>query len=554
MAGIMRSSTIGDARALQWVVGSAIVLVIVSILGGVALMLFAARSLDHIESLDERQLVDRTIQRGLERMTHELTSATVWDEAYTATTPVVDMAWADINYADYYHRYFNHDLSFAMRDGQVVYASQAGARVSPRAIGALPGDARGLVDEVLAKAAKARAAGRLNLEGVSTAAALVKSGDEIYLVAASDVVAETPRVAASRHAPPIVIITARRISATFIRGMQEDLAVPGLTLTAKPSASPSVPLHDARGVTIGALSWTPANPGMSLLKAALPAIVAVFLVLTLASLVLFRRVAETLDRMARGRESLVVAKEQAEAANVAKTQFLANMSHEIRTPLNGVLGMAQIMESDALSDRQRERLAVIEESGNALLALLNSILDMARLETGAIRLRREAFDLGALVDSSCAVFSGAAVSKGIKLCQALTPESLGAWVGDPLRLRQVLGNLVANAVKFTDSGTVRVHVEESALGLRFEVSDTGIGVAPQDQLRLFKMFSQVDSSSTRSHEGSGLGLAICHDLVELMGGAIGMRSVPGEGSTFFFDLPLQRAPAERPTLRIVGRA
>jgi signal transduction histidine kinase len=228
------------------------------------------------------------------------------------------------------------------------------------------------------------------------------------------------------------------------------------------------------------------------------------------------------------------------------------MSHEIRTPLNGVLGMTQVMQADQLPDHQRGRLDVIHHSGQALLTLLNDILDMARLEHGGIRLRAEAFDLTALVESTCALFSGAAANKGIALDFEIAPGCEGAWIGDPIRLRQVLGNLVANAVKFTGHGVVRIEVRASKVGLRFAVHDTGVGIAPEHRPHLFKIFSQVDSSLTRTHEGSGLGLAISQEVVALMGGLIDVDSTPGTGSSFHFDVPLGRAQTERPTLRVVG--
>jgi signal transduction histidine kinase len=554
MTWLNPSSVTRGVRSLHWIVGATIVLVAVSVLGSIALMLFAARSLDRLESLDERELVQRTVQRDLQRMARELTSATVWDDAAKAMGPPVDMAWADVNFGEYYHQYFQHDLSFVVRDGQVVYASLAGARVTTDALGALPGDAAPLVAKVADKARLAHHARRFSLKGSTTDTGLVRSGDEIYLVVAADVIAETAELATAKQGAPLsVAVTARRISTAYTRGLQKDLGIEGLALVAESRSSDhSVPLHDIQGRPIGGFAWPARDPGTSLLKAGAPWIALVFVALFVAALILFLWVTDALNKLATGRRALIAAKEEAETANAAKTQFLANMSHEIRTPLNGVLGMTQVMQADQLPDRQRERLDVIHNSGQALLALLNDILDMARLEGGGVRLRAEPFDLLILVESTCALFSGAAANKGIALTFEAAPGCDGAWIGDPIRLRQVLGNLVANAVKFTHHGSVRIEVRPSETGLRFEVRDTGVGIAPEHRPRLFKIFSQVDSSLTRAHEGSGLGLAISHEVVTLMGGLIGVDSTPDAGSTFHFDVPLRRARSERPALRVVG--
>jgi signal transduction histidine kinase/ActR/RegA family two-component response regulator len=243
-------------------------------------------------------------------------------------------------------------------------------------------------------------------------------------------------------------------------------------------------------------------------------------------------------------EDLMEARDAANAANVAKSQFLANMSHEIRTPLNGVLAMAEVMDRDDLSGAQRERLTVVRQSGEQLLAVLNDVLDLSKIEAGKLELVDHDFDIERVAQSVRDGFSALAQEKGLKFEVEVAPEAQGAWRGDVDRLRQIFGNLVSNALKFTPSGSVLARFETAdAGGLRLSVTDTGIGIAHDKILTLFEKFTQADSSTTRQYGGTGLGLAICRELSQLMGGQISVLSDEGGGSTFIVELPFPRAAA-----------
>jgi signal transduction histidine kinase/ActR/RegA family two-component response regulator len=262
------------------------------------------------------------------------------------------------------------------------------------------------------------------------------------------------------------------------------------------------------------------------------------------------------------RQARVMATEREHAAavaNQAKSAFLATMSHEIRTPLNGVLGMAQAMAAGELPPTQREHLNIISQSGQSLLAILNDILDLSKMEAGKLELEAAEFDLTEQIAGVCATFGALAQSKGVALTHELAPEAEGLYLGDAVRVRQILSNLVSNALKFTERGAVAVKAEPVDGGFALSVSDTGLGIAPEVLSRLFENFVQADASTTRRFGGTGLGLSICRQLAERMGGRIEAASAPGEGSTFTVILPLQRlrdrGPAtEGPTAPAPGAA
>ena len=242
---------------------------------------------------------------------------------------------------------------------------------------------------------------------------------------------------------------------------------------------------------------------------------------------------------------LTEARDAAEAANVLKSQFLANMSHEIRTPLNGVLAMAQIMAMGELNDTQRDRLDVVRQSGEALLAILNDVLDLSKIEAGRMELETVEFDLVDIARHAEAAYGEMAQRKGIGLVIDVHEDATGRRRGDVGRLRQIAANLVSNALKFTEQGEVRLTLmNEIADGrdmLHLVVSDTGIGIPAEKIPVLFQKFTQVDSSTTRRFGGTGLGLAICRELAGLMDGRIWVESQEGEGSAFHMVCPLPRA-------------
>ncbi|HUO22728.1 MAG TPA: ATP-binding protein [Caulobacteraceae bacterium] len=306
------------------------------------------------------------------------------------------------------------------------------------------------------------------------------------------------------------------------------------------------PLAALAGLLITYL-WGHATPFMA--AVASTATIGTCATIVLNSVIMHRqdaRLNQSRIELERLNAELARAAQAAQAANQAKSDFLSNMSHEIRTPLNGVLGMAQAMALGELSPSQAERLTIIRDSGQAVLAIVNDVLDLSKIEAGKLELESIDFALGDLLTKLQSAYAMQAQKKGLALVVCMEPGADGIYTGDPTRLRQVLSNLISNAIKFTEIGEIRIDAAYAHDALRLAVSDTGMGIEPKRLGAVFQRFSQEDSSTTRKFGGTGLGLAICSQLISLMGGSIEAMSQPGHGSAFTISLYLPRV-SDAPT-------
>lgn len=264
---------------------------------------------------------------------------------------------------------------------------------------------------------------------------------------------------------------------------------------------------------------------------------------TVAAVLVMRRIKEANRKLGMALEDMQLAKEEAERASLAKSEFVSRMSHELRTPLNAILGFAQLLESESLAPSLRNYVGLINRSGQHLMDLINQVLDHAKIEAGHLTLESIAFDFREAIDEVAAIVAERAGSKGLAFMATIAPDLPRYIMGDPTRLRQVLINLLVNAVKFTERGSVELRIAPDGNRIFFSIRDTGIGMDARALARLFQPFGQADDSITRKYGGTGLGLMISQELVQAMGGNIEVDSAPGEGSCFWFALPLATATA-----------
>ncbi|HEX6860196.1 MAG TPA: ATP-binding protein [Caulobacteraceae bacterium] len=543
--------------ALRRIVGLGVLLAMLVLAGSVSLLAFAGVAVDRLQAAQERYLSEGLVDHFLEHVVDDITTATVWEQAYRQLRPGGDMEWMDHEVGSYLGINLGHEMVLVLdQQNRPFYAWKGEARVDPAALAQFQRDVQPIVDKIRAEEASgkqpARDLGFSDPRLAFTAKGIVRTGGHYYLVGGSNVVSDSP----DKQLEPghkVVVVSAKDLNhevVHFIRELRDRDYSAGPTL---PPRHNGIPLKDVSGKVIGYASWYPKKPGGLVLQKATPVVALGVLVLLVVGAALARHVRQIAselkaEEIAHGEamRQLVNARDRAEDASRAKSLFLANMSHEIRTPLNGILGMVQVMERSGLGDPHAERLEIIREAGETLLSVLNGILDLSKIEAGRFELDIQEFSLSEMVNAACKPFANLAAQKDVDFEIDIEPRAYGVWEGDPMRLRQVLSNLVANAVKFTNEGEVRVEIATTLRGLRFSITDTGIGIPADRVAELFEKFVQADSSMSRRFGGSGLGLAICREFVDIMGGRLAVQTQEGHGSTFAFELPLPKVRDAEP--------
>ena len=455
-----------------------------------------------------------------------------WDEAFERVK-ARDVDWLDRNYGEFLYKVHGLDMAVIRSpSGDLVYASLEGLRVKED-----PSRRFGVVLDRLLASLQGN-----NLIGPTPVAAVIRGGGGVYAVAASAILLEqdTPNRATAGEAGRLIF--ARQIDERLLGRLERDYGIDDAALVDHPlPGKESVELDDPDAVPVAYIAWQASLPGASLQRWLMIALPVVFVLLALLSWVGFVNVRSALAASLEREDALRRLAEEQRLQRF-RADFVSMVSHELRSPLTSVIGHSALISQAQLPEQARRQGSIIHRAGEAMLQLVNDLLDMAKLDGGHLELEAIPFDLRRLAEECGQLLGPQAAAKGVEL-RLPAPEALPEEViGDPGRLRQVLINLLGNGLKFTEQGSVALEMElepegEKAL-LRAAVTDTGRGIPAERLDAIFQPFSQADVSVARRYGGTGLGLSICRRLIELMGGTIGVRSQEGRGSTFFFTVRL----------------
>lgn len=530
-----------NRRQLRQIMAASAIASILVLSGVAGLLSYATALIDDHQLAMETRLVRQRLAVAKALMRENVVSASVWNDAVLAVERR-DWGWAQVNFGDYYADYLDHDVTLLFdAEGRLAYASRQSERQ--------PLDReQGLANAVLPIVAEVRAQGRLRrgaegkpaiagLSAVVTREATLAVAGEVYLICVSSVVAED-LAHATGHPNDPVVVSARKVE-QLVSGLDREILLERPQLSPPGAGAPAVDLADPDGRAIASVTWTPRKPGQSAREKVAPYVLAGAALLILALVVAFLRISQLLRNLERNEAARTAALHAAQDALAAKSRFLANISHELRTPLNGVVAVAKLLRASVSVPSERAMADLIVTSGKVLEHMVDDVLDVAKIEAGGLKLEISPLRLSTLLGSVAMMQAPAANAKGVALSWEVRMTDDG-FLGDQIRLTQILSNLVANAVKFTETGKIIVRAKQVGPDVQILVADTGIGFARDQLTRLFRPFEQADASTTRRFGGTGLGLAICGALVSQMGGAITARSAPGRGAVFRVRLPLAR--------------
>jgi signal transduction histidine kinase/FixJ family two-component response regulator len=545
---------------LRRVIMAVIALLLASAVAILVVLAFSAGTVDRVSREQETRLINATVERRLARLSDEVATAAVSTKARDALASR-DIGWLHAQFARYYSEFLHHSATFIYDEkGAPILAARDGERVSLSSEAAFLSAVSPLIVRVrLDSSARPYTGGSsqasgsgVRLAAASSQQAIVDVDGSLYMVAVSSIVGDSEdRLSLSR--PPGIVVSAQPVS-MLVDALRNEVGVQSPSIQPPGTNAPHfIRLEDGHRREIARLVWTPHNPGASVLGQSLPIVLGIAFMLAAAAMLLVNRVSRIVRRLSenqsaleRSLSELASAVNAAQAANLAKTQFLASMSHEIRTPLNGILGMAQSLEQSQLEAGDHEKVQLIRSSGGTLLALVNDVLDISKIEAGKLEIAPADADVQKVAFQVVELFRATAAAKGLQLELSSGLPSPAAYRFDALRLQQCVSNLVSNALKFTGQGGVYVQLAtetgvDGGRQLRVDVRDTGIGMAADTVSRLFQNFTQADASTTRVYGGTGLGLAITRRLARMMGGDVTVFSEPGYGSTFTLTIRLEEA-------------